>query len=195
MENIILYIILGLLIIAFTSKYGYHIYTELLNGIIIISALISLVYFALFTKRNKEANLEYINWIGLKKFMEDFGRMDTKELPEIVLWEKYLVYAVTLGCADKLAKDMEIKANELQEFNNNILTNYTFAYYRFDALTNFSRTINRTVNTSVSNAYNARSIANSNYSSGSGSGGGFSGGFSSSGGGGSFGGGGGGGRF
>ena len=36
--------------------------------------------------------------------MLDFGRMDTKDLPEIVLWEKYLAYAVTLGCADKLAK-------------------------------------------------------------------------------------------
>ena len=191
----ILYSFLGLLIVVFTNKYGYYIYTELLNGIIIISSLISLVYFAIFKKRNKEANLEYIKWIGLKKFMEDFGRMNTKELPEIVLWEKYLVYAITLGCADKLAKDMEIKAKELQEFNNNITNNYTFDYYRFNTLTNFSRTINRTVNTSVSSAYNARSIANSSSSSGSGSGGGFSGGFSSGGGGGSFGGGGGGGRF
>jgi len=191
----ILYSFLGLLIVSFTSKYGHYIYTELLNSIIILSAIISLVYFAIFTKRNKEANQEYIKWIGLKKFMEDFGRMDTKELPEIVLWEKYLVYAVTLGCADKLAKDMEIKAKELQEFNTNIPNNYTFDYYRFNTLTNFSRTINRTVNTSVSSAYNARSVANSSSSSGSGSGGGFSGGFSSGGGGGSFGGGGGGGRF
>ena len=122
--------------------------------------------------------------------MEDFGTMDKKELPEIVLWEKYLIYAVTLGCADKLAKDMKIKAKELEEVNN---VNYSsFDYYRFNKITNFNSTITKTMTQSVNNAYNASAVANSNYSSGSGSSGGFSGGFS---GGGSFGGGGGGGRF
>lgn len=191
----ILYSVLGIIISGYSSAYNYSAITTIISGITIISAIASIIYFATFYKRNKEANLEYIKWIGLKKFMEDFGRMDEKELPEIVLWEKYLVYAVTLGCADKLAKDMEIKAKELQELNNTNVSNITFDYYRFNALTNFNRTINRTVSNSVSAAYNTRAIANSRSSSGSGSGGGFSGGFSSGGGGGSFGGGGGGGRF
>ena len=192
----ILYSILGLFFVSY-GNYGYYSYTTIINGILAVSSIISLIYFIAFTKRTKEANLEYIHWIGLKKFMEDFGRMDTKELPEIVLWEKYLVYAVTLGCADKLAKDMEIKAKELQEIDSSAtgISNYAFDYYNFNNLTNFNRIMNRAVNSSMSTAYNARSVANSSYSSGSGSGGGFSGGFSSGGGGGSFGGGGGGGRF
>lgn len=188
----ILYSIIGLIIGISSFDYVYYTISEITGTITIISSIISIVYFSTFTKRSKDANLEYIRWMGLKHFMEDFGTMDKKELPEIVLWEKYLVYAVTLGCADKLAKDMKIKAKELEEFNN---VNYsTFDYYRFNTLTNFNRTITKTMTTSVNNAYNARSVASSNYSSGSGSGGGFSGGFSS-GGGGSFGGGGGGGRF
>lgn len=191
----ILYCILGLIVSFYALAYIFSFISFIINSIVMVFAIASLIYFATFSKRNKEANLEYIKWIGLKNFMEDFGRMDEKELPEIVLWEKYLVYAVTLGCADKLAKDMEIKAKELQEVNNASVDSFAFDYYRFNALTSFNKTINRTVNSSISSAYNARDIANSSSSSGSGSGGGFSGGFSSGGGGGSFGGGGGGGRF
>lgn len=191
----IFYSILGLIIGYYSFAYMYSIKSLALSAVVIISAIASLIYFVAFSKRTKEANLEYIKWIGLKRFMEDFGRMDEKELPEIVLWEKYLVYAVTLGCADKLAKDMEIKAKELQEVNNTGMNSFVFDYYRFNTLTSFNRTINRTIDSSISSAYRARDIANSSSSSGSGSGGGFSGGFSSGGGGGSFGGGGGGGRF
>jgi len=172
---------LYLSIITINTKYSF-IFT-ILEFII---SIVSLIYFATFTKRTKEANFEYIKWIALKKFMEDFGTMDKKDLPDIVLWEKYLVYAVTLGCANKLAKVMKIRAEELNNFNT---SNIIFDYYSFNNLMTFSTIINRTVNTSINSAYNTQSIANSRNSSG----GGFGGGFSS--GGGSFGGGGGGGRF
>lgn len=190
-----LYSILGLFIFIKSFDYSFKNVSILLNYIGVISSIVSFIYFVAFSKRTKEANLEYIRWIGLKKFMEDFSRMNEKELPEIVLWEKYLVYAVTLGCADKLAKEMEIKAKELQEFNSTNINNMNFDYYRFNTIRSFNRTVNRTIDRAIVSAYNARAIANSASSSGSGSGGGFSGGFSSGGGGGSFGGGGGGGRF
>ena len=77
-------------------------------NIIKLLGLISLIYFATYTKRTKEGNEEYLKWIGLKNFMNDSGKMDVKELPEVRLWEKYLVYAVSLGCASKLAKTMKI---------------------------------------------------------------------------------------
>ena len=44
-----------------------------------------------------------------KRFLEDFSRFNEKELPEVTLWDKYLVYAVVLDCADKLSKEMELK--------------------------------------------------------------------------------------
>ena len=107
--------------------------------------------------------------------------MDEKTLPEIILWEKYLVYAVVLGCANKLSKTMKIK---LEDMN----VDYTFS---FDAitLTNLN-IISHAVSTSIHSArtYNSSS-GSSNWSSGSGGGGGFSSG------GGFGGGGGGGGRF
>ena len=124
--------------------------------------------------------------MALKKFMEDFGTMDTKELPEVRLWDKYLVYAITLGCADNLAKVMKIKIEELQE--QGVYTPDLFDYYMFNRFLMFNTTLNRTINSSVQ-AANSAKVAASSKSSGGGFGGGFSGG------GGSFGGGGGGGRF
>ena len=61
------------------------------------------------SKRTKNGMLEYKKWMAFKKFLNDFGRFDEKELPEIVLWEKYIVYATVLGVAERLEKTMKIK--------------------------------------------------------------------------------------
>lgn len=156
-------------------------------AICMVLAIISFIYFLAYIKRSKEGNEDYTRWLGLKNFMEDFGRMDEKDLPELVLWEKYLVYAITLGCADKLAKTMQIKVQEL-EANGYTVSDAVFDYHTFRMMTNFNQMIQQTVTSSMQSAHSAANASSSNSS-----GGGFGGGFSS--GGGSFGGGGGGGRF
>lgn len=158
----------------------------LINTLAIILSIVALIYFFSYTKRSKKGNEEYKKWMALKKFMEDFGTMDIKELPEVRLWDKYLVYAITLGCADNLSKAMKIKVAELQE--QGVYSPDVFDYYRFNNFLSFNRTLNRSINSSVQAAQSAK-VAASSKSSGSGFGGGFSSG------GGSFGGGGGGGRF
>ena len=121
-----------------------------------------------------------------KLFLKDFSRFNEKELPELILWEKYLVYATVLGCADELSKQMQIKVNTMQD-------NQTFAmgYDPFLSHHLLHSTIYSSINRSVRSAVTSSrsSIAASRNSSGGGFGGGAS--F----GGGSFGGGGGGGRF
>lgn len=161
---------------------------NIFNVLVIISSIAALIYFLVFIKRTKKGNEDYRKWIGLRNFMKDFGRMDEKDLPEIHLWEKYLVYAVTLGCADTLAKTMKLKLQELNEVD---VADTMIDIGYINAVTSFNRVITTSINSAVSSAYSAQAAASSS-SSGSGHGGGFSGGFS---GGGSFGGGGGGGRF
>ena len=123
--------------------------------------------------------------MGLKNFMKDFGRMHEKELPEIILWEKYLVYASIFGLAKKLAKDMEIRVQEMQ----NIDTTDIIRFNMINSMLKTSSVVASTIGEVKRTADRAYSAAHSSNSSG----GGFGGGFSS--GGGSFGGGGGGGRF
>ena len=117
-----------------------------------------------------------------KRFLKDFGRMDEKQLPEVRLWDKYLVYAVILGCADELAHQMKLKIKEM----DTSMIDYPYYDPYFFHATIYS-SLNRGIAQAVSSSRST--IAASQSSSGSGFGGG------ASGGGGSFGGGGGGGRF
>ncbi len=128
----------------------------------------------------------YAMWMAHKKFLKDFSRFDEKELPEVILWDKYLVYATILGCADELSKQMQIKINTMEEAGVYASGYDPFLHHYLLRSTIYS-SINRSVHTAVSSSRS--SIAASRNSSGGGFGGGAS--F----GGGSFGGGGGGGRF
>ena len=158
------------------------------NPIMVLNIILSIgifIYTLAFKKRTKYGNEHYVRWKAFKRFLEDFGDFKNKELPEITLWEKYMVYATVFGIADKVAKVMNVKIKEMQLDNTNIDYNFTTYYYHC----NLSNYINSAITSAVSQAAAtaAAEIAKSAASSGVGSGGGFSGG-------GGFGGGGGGGR-
>lgn len=156
--------------------------------VVLGASVVSLIYFATITKRTKEGNNDYAKWKGLKNFLNDFGSFETKDLPQVTLWEKYLVYATVFGFANKVAKTMKIKFEEMPQ-STYTTTDLILDVHYFNVITAFNRTINTSMNSAVNTAISTRSAAQSNNSSS----GGFGGGFSS--GGGSFGGGGGGGRF
>lgn len=120
-------------------------------------------------------------WKAFSKFLEDFSKMEDYPMQSLVLWEHYLVYAVALGKAKKVIKQLQIMyPTELTDNNTDLLNTYSLLYFcRND---NAFSEFNKTFNSAMSSAFTPQS-------SGSGSGGGFSGG------GGSGGGGGGGGRF
>ena len=103
-------------------------------------------------------------WKGLKKYMEDFSMLDRREVPELVIWEKYLVYATAFGIADKVIKQLKIVYPNFEEITNGI---NTYTYMNIMMHTNFSSSFSSAISTS---------IASATYSSGSGGGGGFSGG-------------------
>jgi uncharacterized membrane protein len=179
--KVIQYAILGAIAITLLNVINQT--DNALGYISLIPALIAIMYFVSFKKRTVKGNEQYQQWRAFKRFLADFGRFSDKELPEIYLWEKYLVYATVLGVATKLAKTMKIKLENM-DTPADFSINYTLLYLNNSLATDLTSTINHSINRTVSSA-----IANSKTSSGSGFGGG------SSFGGGSFGGGGGGGRF
>ena len=128
---------------------------------------------------NEQIYNDSVELYGLKKYLEEFSRMDTKEVMEVKLWDEYLMFAYLFGIADKVAKqlkDMYPEIIEQADMNGNVVFDYDMFVF-----------VNHISTRSVSAASSARAAAES-YSSG---GGGFS---SGGGGGGSFGGGGGGSR-
>ena len=157
-------------------------YNPLWMVLIFIVGVSAIIYLACIKKRTKEGVLEYSKWLAFKRFLLDFSRLDEKELPEIALWEKYLVYATVLGVAKELQQTMKIRLNEMGNTNTDDLTRM----YMMNSIINSN--LNQTINNTVSRAISVSNstIAASQSSSGSGGGGGFSsgGGFGGGGGGG-----------
>ena len=148
--------------------------------------ILAIIYFSSATKRTKKGNEQYHKWKGLKNFLADFGRLDEKDLPEIKLWERYLVYATMFGLAVKVQNAMKMN---LERMNYSDSIDFTYLY--FDNYY-FSNLMTNAVNSSFSSArgtISTHELASSSDSSSGGNGGG------SSFGGGGFGGGSGGGRF
>lgn len=149
----------------------------------IIILIISVIYLIGAKAYNEKGALHKKKWDAFKNFLNDFGTFDVKELPEIALWERYLVYATVFGIAKKVQKDIEVKIKEMELTDTSISTTYTNLYI-YDS-------ISRSFSTAVTEGKKAYAASRANAYSSSSSGGGFGGGFS---GGGGFGGGGGGGH-
>lgn len=153
--------------------------------LLLFLVIVFLIYCLLVDKKTSKGSLHYDKWNAFKNFLKDFGTFDLKELPEIVLWERYLVYATVFGLADKVSKNMNVRINEID------VSSMGYDYYPTFIYFNIGHSINSSINNAISTAYNRQSANYANSHSSSSSGGGFGGGFSSGGG---FGGGGGGGR-
>ena len=88
--------------------------------------ILAIIYFSSATKRTKKGNEQYHKWKGLKNFLADFGRLDEKDLPEIKLWERYLVYATMFGLAVKVQNAMKMNL-ERMNYSDNI--DFTYLYF------------------------------------------------------------------
>ena len=155
----------------------------LMGGITPIFAIMFLIYSFCFTKKTRKGIEHYSRWKAFKNFLNDFGNFSIKDLPEIILWERYLVYATVFGLAKKVEKTMNVKIQEMENIND-------IDFYTMNYITNIH--IANLITSSMHSAINSSqtTINRMTASSSSGSNG-FGGGFS---GGGGFGGGGGGGR-
>lgn len=146
-----------------------------------IASLLILFAFRGFTWKNyaKKINVytqkgidEKQMWRGLKKYMEDFSMLDKREIPEIAIWEHFLVYATAFGIADKVIKQLKAVYRELgRSFD---FDDSSYGYMYFMTNNNFSSSFTNLISSAFTSAY--ASNYSSSYSSGSGGGGGFSGG-------------------
>lgn len=105
---------------------------------------------------------------GLKKYMEDFSMMKEKSVPELVLWEKYLIYATVFGIANKVLKQLKVVYPEILDESYLSSNGYTYLYLMYSP--KFNNSFINTLNNCVTTSYHSAT----NYSSGSGGGGGFS---------------------
>lgn len=164
---LLLYLLIGLILWGYQLS---NISGYVIGHFLIIPIALAIIYTFIFSKKTKKGALHYKQWTAFKNFLDDFGTFELKELPEIALWERYLVYAVIFGLANKVQKSMNviIKENDLSEAYSSYNTSFTDFYIYSNLVTDVSST--------VKSAHElATSTAAAQYSSNSsGGGGGFS---------------------
>ncbi|MDW8321522.1 MAG: DUF2207 domain-containing protein [Armatimonadota bacterium] len=77
-----------------------------------LSLFIGLAAGISISRRSPEAAREYQRWEAFKRFMTDFSAMREAGHELLPLWERYLVYAVSLGVAEKLIHNLALVARE-----------------------------------------------------------------------------------
>lgn len=122
-------------------------------------------------------------WKALGKYIEEFSMIDEKEVPSLVIWEKYLVYATAFGIADKAIEQMKAKYPEVfveeywkdEKAETYQIINFATNNIRLN-ITNKSTIDTISDNTTKAYQTSLSEIARHSSSGGSGGGGGFSGG-------------------
>ena len=59
-------------------------------------------------KLTEKGEYDLAVWRGLKKYMLEFSRMKEYSVPELPLWEEYLVYATMMGISEKVCKQLKL---------------------------------------------------------------------------------------
>lgn len=153
--------------------------------ILIAGASLSFVITIIVSSSKKMLNQRGENslalWKGFYKFLNDFTLLDEKELPELFMWEKYLVYATVLGVAEKVLKNLKLRYPQLNDpnfVNDKMLFLSAINYNDLNNISNLND-LTSSIESAVRDAQNV--ISSISSSSSSGSGGGFSSGGSSGG--------------
>lgn len=140
-----------------------------------------IIYAATIKRWTAFGNEQHVMWEAFRRFLKDFSHLDRAVIPSIVIWEHYLVYAISLGVATDVIRQLPLVFRD-EDLNDSRLTYLHGARYGYFA--GFASTFHQTIQSVESAVSTASSLANSASSSASGGGGGFSGGSSGGGGGG-----------
>ena len=57
---------------------------------------------------SEKGQVQYDSWQAFKRYLQDFSNLDKATVPQLVLWEHYLVYAVVLGVASEVVRQLPL---------------------------------------------------------------------------------------
>lgn len=133
----------------------------------ILGVIISGIFKPGFNRRTETGALHYRKWLNLKKFLSDFSQLKNMPPESLILWEKYLIYGISLGIADKVISNMKILLPEVSD--SSVLD-------RYPLIRAGTRGIEPLAFANMLNSFSSIAHSSAYYSPSSGHGGGFSGG-------------------
>lgn len=134
--------IIGILVLTLCNYVSYQTRYDLAFGAYTILGL-GVLYSAYYLYKNakdyvllsKFGEDEYSKWRGLYNFLNSDTLLSEREIIELPVWEKYLVYATAFGISQKVTKALEVRYPEYISsdmspiFGNNYYTSNTFRHY------------------------------------------------------------------
>ena len=66
----------------------------------------------LWRRRSRDAALEAERWEAFRSYLQDFPRLDEAPPATLALWERYLVYGIAFGIADRVLQAAHIAMPE-----------------------------------------------------------------------------------
>ena len=165
--------VLVLMVAGLFFKIRWLVWIPLLFTVLLTGAGL-IIYGSTIRKKTQTGVNEYEKWTAFKRFLLHFSNMKDYEIPSLVVWEHYLVYAITLGVAEKVIA----KLRPILAAQNITMNNSTILYHLTGGTGQLNAASFRSFDKAFSSAFSYKAPS-------TGSGGGFSsGGGSSSGGGG-----------
>lgn len=89
---------------------------------------------------------EQAKWFGLYNFLNSDTLLNEKEVQDIVLWEKYLIYATAFGISEKVINAIKVNAVNIEVNTSPILN--THSYIHSSHHHSISRSFGRSIHTS-----------------------------------------------
>jgi uncharacterized membrane protein len=89
---------------------------------------------------------EQAKWYGLYNFLNSSTLMNEKEVRDLVLWEKYLIYATAFGISEKVVNAIKIHAINLDIEKSYVLNRSSYIHSHSHHRT--SRSFGRSIHTS-----------------------------------------------
>lgn len=157
-----------------------------LTGIMVFS-LATMFTMPKYRKLNKDGEKEYATLEGLERFMLHFSNLKEYEIPQLILWEEYMVYATMMGIAEEVLEELKVAYPELLNpsyYSGYVGHNYFYTYIwlsrggSFNVGANIGKSFDSISSsiTSLSNPVKVNSSNSGKFGGFSSSGGGFRGG-------------------
>lgn len=140
----------------------------------LIGGFIVILGGASIRRRSLEGAEDFAKWRAFRKFLLHFSEIERREIPSLVIWEHYLVYAVSLGVAKEVIKQLQVVYPGLED--DGYRFGYGWYYIGTRGMGDFERSLSQLTSSMQKSFQQSIAAATSQSSSGSGAGGGFSGG-------------------
>jgi len=102
-------------------------FTIIIGGAMFALSFMLTAYADSIERRSQKGHEDFVRWQAFEKFLKEFSNIKDYPMPGIIVWEHYMVYAVSFGIADQVEKQLRYKYQQLGQ-EDILYRSYFFRY-------------------------------------------------------------------